>query len=192
MKKKLMLALAMVIGLNAVLPAFASVESMYNDLKALIEDPVSGKSLHQRLDNVQDILRKAFRKKESLSNKIVRANIETDAQDTIEKNSFGIACASLALFAGYTASTGWLIPANEWKYNEPPEQFAVVAVICGAVAVFILGYDSAVHFCNKRKLAEINKLIIKLQAMEKDLQEEIAKMHQHFFKQQVAVEKRFF
>src|SRR5258708_297964 len=94
-KKAILFSLLM--GLSPVLHVTASAETMYKDIKGIVEDALTGKDDQQRLMNAREALGKIRWYKQSIQDDIIRLHTKNNASDV--------------LGAGYFATSGILFGA---------------------------------------------------------------------------------
>src|SRR5438309_9878082 len=125
MNKRIMLLTAL-IAASPVLHVAASADAMYNDIKLILEDRVTGKTDEERLYHIQDVLRTVSNYKDSMQSQIIslHARVDQDKYASLVFGALGALCFGVA--------TGCFSVVE----NADKAAFAVLGSVSGMASVF--------------------------------------------------------
>ncbi len=160
MMKKIIMALAIVVGVSPMLPIAASADSMYQDIINTIVNNSLVKDDATRLDNVRKALREVGYSKDNAEYYLIRSHGNTQLADKVA----GAMMASLGAIA-------FSLP-----YIDPTVTTAQSILLGGACGLYSLAFFAkqyAERYYDKKKLAELNEVIAKLEKVEAELQSKV-------------------
>ncbi|HEX4069456.1 MAG TPA: hypothetical protein VHX42_05140 [Candidatus Babeliales bacterium] len=160
MNNKIMLYAALVISqINA------SVESMYHDIKEIVEDRLTGQDELQRLYNVEEALLQLKTYKKKIQDDIIKLHVCKNSK--INKTILGnIVPLLLGGYGIYVYRMGDISIDLSKKQNI----LWPFTVICG---FFLLNQKNIEIYFKKNKIKELNVVISKLEALQDSLTEEV-------------------
>jgi hypothetical protein len=161
--KKMILLLTGLILVSPALHIAASAETMYRDIKTIVEDRLTGKSDRERLENVQKVLTDVKYYKAEMQRNIVSLH------SRINNDRFP------ALILGAMSSVFFGVSALSYYLNNITDvaPFAAFGFMSATGTLFGMCQRKATIYYAKKKIVELNKVIIKLEAMEKVLQNKV-------------------
>ena len=162
MNKRIMLLTALIVA-SPVLHVAASADAMYNDIKVILEDRVTGKNDEERLYHIQDVLRTVRYYKADMQNQIVslHARIDHDKQASVIFGALSALCFGIS-------TTGYFHVENIDK-----AAFAVLGLMSAGTAAYAFCKQSMDLYNLKNKINELNPVIVKLEVMEISLLEKL-------------------
>jgi len=160
MNKKMLLLAAMAIGANSVLPLAASADAMYSDIKqVIVEDALTGKTDPEKYDNTVRALDQLYYARESIKERIFSIHMKNNIEQTQIAPTFAALSGLCFVAAGYKNYTK-VFGAHDLGF------FGVITLGIAVLSYFNQALDLKE---NKNKLAEINEVITKLEAMKTEL-----------------------
>jgi hypothetical protein len=161
MNKKMLLLTALV-ALAPVLPAIASADDMYSDIKVILED-----KFHQfsPLFTIHQALVTLNMEKDHLQSRVIQSHLQVDQEKKI-----GIAFGVLGAMCGGLSAVSHFCYGFDKRDAAP---FAVFSAMSFMGFLACLCKKQVDLYYNKKKIAEINAVIVKLEAMEKALLEKV-------------------
>jgi len=165
MNKK-MLLLALLVAAAPVLQMAGSVEAMYQDVNNIIEDKHNSKNDSDRLNNLENALFRVLDYKGRLEAKIYIMHSRVD----YEKMA-GLAFGALSgIFFGASVLSHYV---DNLFIKEDRALFALLGVLSATRSVVGLCKKKISLYYSKKKIAELNVMITRLQAMKKELLDKI-------------------
>ncbi len=159
MNRPITFLFAALMSISTVTQGITSPQSMYRDVKKMIEDPISGNDNIARLKNVQEALEIIERHKKNNQKNIIYYHATVEDGDDLMR-ALGAIGGTLISFGNYLHYLG-----NDVK--QIPLGMVGVCLI-----VFGIAECSKRHincYFTKKKIEEINTVIIKLKKLEADL-----------------------
>lgn len=161
MKKKLILSFAMLVGASSALSLVASAESMYQDIISNIVNSSLIKDDQQRLDKLYLSLDDVRNLKINAEWHLINSHGNTRVEDVMAGT----------LMAGLSAL------ALSLSYVDPTvttAQSLVVGGFAGFASLSIFAKQYVERYFTKKKLAELNEVIAKLETMKTELENKVA------------------
>jgi hypothetical protein len=143
-------------------------EMMYFDIKSIIEDPVTGKDDAQRLQNVQDVLQQVKMYKKNMQNNIIYLHSQgRDSKAVLLGNILaGIGATALTILGGYFAY-------NSERSSHTSGILFASAYSVAAIPLVAWAFNKQKIASKKDKIVDLNKVIVRLEAMETELYNKI-------------------
>ena len=162
MNKRIMLLTAL-IAASPVLHVAASAETMYNDIKIILEDRVVGKTDGECLYHIQHVLGTVKCYKEDMQNQIISLHSRVDHDKPVS-----LMLGALSTLCFGISSTGCFNVAYADRIG-----FALLGAMTTGAAVFAFCKRNIDCYNLKNKINELTAVIVKLEAMELSLQEKL-------------------
>jgi hypothetical protein len=164
MNKKMILLLTGLILVSPALHITASVEAMYRDIKAIVEDRLTGKNDKERLENVQKVLETVKCYKARAQADLISLHLQTQN----EKPQVLVLLGALSVvFSGASAISYYL------KNTTDAVPFAAIGFMSTVGCLLGMCQQKIETYSIKKKIVELNKVIVKLETMEKVLQNKV-------------------
>lgn len=165
--KKILLLVTAFVALNPVLQVVASAEGMYLDIiKSIINDPLTGTNDNKRLNNVRETLKTLKYYKKSMEDSVLYLH-------STEDNNKYFLLGMLAGSSGVAGAFGYVAGMMQLMVGAAAMMLTPVALL--------INYQRKIRlYYIKKKIKEINEVIIRLEAMEKELIAKIADSNKNY------------
>jgi hypothetical protein len=160
MKKKLLMALAIVMGAGSMLPLVASVETMYQDIMGSIVNNSLVQNDEQRLDQLTRSLDQVYSQKRNAEELL----IWTHGTMYIGDKMSGAVMAGLSLLS---LALGYASPVATVA------EVAFLSGTCGVLSIGLFMQKNIERYFDKKKLVEFNVVIAKLEAAKAELEQKV-------------------
>jgi hypothetical protein len=171
MMKKIMMALAIAVGASSVLPVAASADSMYQDIMNNIVNNSLVKDDATRLANVRKALGDVYQSKYNAEYYLINSHGSTRIDDKV-LGTITAVLSAITLLHPYIDPT----KTFDSLYIDPTMkkfESLIVGGICGMVSSAIFATKHIQRYYDKKKLAELNEVIAKLEKVNAELIDKI-------------------
>jgi hypothetical protein len=160
MKKKLLMALAVVMGTSSMLPLVASTESMYQDIMGSIVNNSLVQNDEQRLVQLNRSLEQVYSQKRNAEEFLIWTH--------------GRMRADLAMVGTLSAGMSAFVPVSSYVFQNMTMLDTVsFTTIFGALSVLCFSEKYVTCYFAKKNLVELNEVIAKLETAKTELEQKV-------------------